>query len=87
MRCDNTDFDSYGDKAFVCNSKTPTNFMILDNVVPDSPKTSEFIGMLKNLKLEGKKITVLTEKMEENLYLGSRNIKNICVVPAQSASA
>jgi len=25
--------------------------------------------------------------MEENLYLGSRNIKNICVVPVQSASA
>ena len=25
--------------------------------------------------------------MEENLYLGSRNIKNICVVPVKSASA
>ena len=39
------------------------------------------------LKLDGKKVTVLTGKMEENLYLGSRNIKNIFVVPAQSASA
>jgi len=63
------------------------NFMILDNVVPKTPKTSEFARILKNLKLDGKKITVLTGKMEENLYLGSRNIKNICVVPAQSASA
>ena len=25
--------------------------------------------------------------MKENLYLGSRNIKNICVVPTKSASA
>ncbi|HIN19839.1 MAG TPA: 50S ribosomal protein L4, partial [Candidatus Marinimicrobia bacterium] len=26
------------------------------------------------------------DTMEENLYLGSRNIKNICVVPVESAS-
>ena len=62
------------------------NFIILDNIVPESPKTSEFSGLLKNLKLDGKKVTVLTSKMEENLYLGSRNIKNICVVPAKSVS-
>ena len=63
------------------------NFMIVDNIVPESPKTSEFAGILKNLKLSGKKVTVLTSKIEENLYLGSKNIKNICVVPARSASA
>ena len=63
------------------------NFMILDDIVPKSPKTSEFAIMLKNLKLDGKKVTVIIDKMEENLYLGARNIKNICVVPAQSASA
>ena len=74
-------------KSILSQKVSEKNFMILDNIMPDSPKTSEFAGMLKNLKLEGKKITVLTNKMEENLYLGSRNIKNICVVPAQSASA
>ena len=63
------------------------NFMILDDIVPKSPKTSEFAIMLKNLKLDGKKVTVIINKMEENLYLGSRNINNICVVPARSASA
>ena len=62
-------------------------FIIVDNMVSESPKTSEFAGVLKNLKLDGKKVTVLTSKIEENLYLGSRNIKNVCVVPAQSASA
>ena len=29
LRCGNTNFDLYGDKAFFCKSKTPTNFMIL----------------------------------------------------------
>ena len=55
--------------------------------MPKSPKTSEFVELLKNFKLDGKKVTILIDKMEENLYLGSRNIKNICVVPAKSASA
>ena len=74
-------------RSILSQKVSEKNFIILDNIMPDSPKTSEFAGMLKNLKLEGKKITVLTNKMEENLYLGSRNIKNICVVPAKSASA
>ena len=74
-------------KSILSQKVSAKNFMILDNIVPESPKTSEFLALLKNLKLDGKKVTVITGKMEENLYLGSRNIKNICVVPAQSASA
>ena len=74
-------------KSILSQKVSEKNFMILDNIMPESPKTSEFSALLKNLKLDGKKVTVLTGKMEENLYLGSRNIKNICVVPAQSASA
>ena len=63
------------------------SFIVLDNIFPETPKTSEFSGLLKNFNLTEKKVTVLTDSMEENLYLGSRNIKNICVVPVQSASA
>ena len=63
------------------------SFIVLDNIFPETPKTSEFTGLLKNFNLIEQKVTVLTDSMEENLYLGSRNIKNICVVPVQSASA
>ena len=74
-------------KSILSQKVSEKNFMILDNIVPESPKTSEFSALLKNLKLDGKKVTVIIDKMEENLYLGSRNINNICVVPARSASA
>ena len=74
-------------RSILSQKVSEKNFMILDNVITESPKTTEFAGILKNLKLDGKKVTVLTDKIEENLYLGSRNIKNICVIPAQSASA
>ena len=72
----------------VLSQKVSNNsFIVLDNIFPETPKTSEFTGLLKKFNLTEKKVTVLTDSMEENLYLGSRNIKNICVVPVQSASA
>ena len=61
--------------------------IIVDDLHPDTSKTSEFVEILKQLKLVDKKITILIDSMDENLYLGSRNIKNISVMTASSASA
>ena len=74
-------------RSVLSQKVSKNSFIVLDNIFPETPKTSEFTGLLKNFNLTGKKVTVLTDSMEENLYLGSRNIKNICVVPVQSASA
>ena len=73
-------------RSVLSQKVSENNFIVIDNILPETPKTSEFSGLLKNFNLTGKKVTVLTDIMEENLYLGSRNIKNICVVPVQSAS-
>ena len=74
-------------RSILSQKVSEKNFMIIDDVIPKSPKTNEFAGIMENLKLSDKKVTILTSKMEDNLYLGSRNIKNVCVIPAQSASA
>ncbi len=74
-------------RSVLSQKVSKNSFIVLDNIFPETPKTSEFTSMLKNFNLKEKKVTVLTDSMEENLYLGSRNIKNICVVPVQSASA
>ena len=73
-------------RSVLSQKVSENNFIVLDNILPETPKTSEFSGLLKNFNLTGEKVTVLTDTMEENLYLGSRNIKNICVVPVESAS-
>jgi len=73
-------------RSVLSQKVSENNFIVLDSILQESPKTSEFFRLLKNFNLTGKKVTVLTDTMEENLYLGSRNIKNICVVPVQSAS-
>ena len=74
-------------RSVLSQKVSKNSFIVLDNIFPETPKTSEFTGLLKNFNLTEKKVTVLTDSMEKNLYLGSRNIKNICVVPVQSASA
>ena len=74
-------------RSVLSQKVSENNFIVIDNILPETPKTSEFSGLLKNFNLTGEKVTVLTDTMEENLYLGSRNIKNICVVPVTSASA
>ena len=73
-------------RSVLSQKVSENNFIVIDNILLETPKTSEFSGLLKNFNLTGEKVTVLTDTMEENLYLGSRNIKNICVVPVQSAS-
>ena len=73
-------------RSVLSQKVSENNFIVIDNILPETPKTSEFSGLLKNFNLTGEKVTILTDTMEENLYLGSRNIKNICVVPVESAS-
>ena len=73
-------------RSVLSQKVSENNFIVIDNILLETPKTSEFSGLLKNFNLTGEKVTVLTDTMEENLYLGSRNIKNICVVPVESAS-
>ena len=73
-------------KSVLSKKVSEKSFIVLDSIFPETPKTSEFIGLLKNFNLTEKKVTVLTDSMEENLYLGSRNLKNLCVVPVSSAS-
>ena len=46
----------------------------------------EFIEFLKILNISGKKVTILVASLSENLFLSSRNVPNIYLVEATSAS-
>ena len=74
-------------KSILSQKIADNNFMIIDELVLESPKTKEFVSILKNLKIEDKKVTILADEVSENLFFGVRNIKNICVISATSASA
>jgi len=73
-------------KSVLSQKILDSSVIVIDNIIPQTAKTKEFNEIIKNLKISDKKITILTDVVEENLYLGSRNLKNLCVVPVSSAS-
>ena len=61
-------------------------FMVLDKINIDKKKTSEFVSMLKELKLENKKVTMLVSSFHENLVLSSRNVRNVFIEDVKNIS-
>ncbi|MGE7919196.1 50S ribosomal protein L4 [Viridibacillus sp. NPDC093762] len=58
-----------------------TNFLVLDALKLDTPKTKDFVKVLKDLSIESKALFV-TANLDENVALSARNIQGITVVPA-----
>ena len=52
--------------------------MVVDSIGAESPKTKDFAAKLKAMGLVD--ALIITDQIDENLYLASRNIKNVAVV-------
>jgi large subunit ribosomal protein L4 len=51
--------------------------VVLEDVKMDTPKTSAFTGILKNLNISGKKTLVVIPEYNDNLYLSLRNVPTV----------
>tara|TARA_Y100000739_G_C20567642_1_gene446151 strand:- start:490 stop:1116 length:627 start_codon:yes stop_codon:yes gene_type:complete len=61
--------------------------MVIDDFELNNHKTSNLVNILKTLGVENKKITLLVSSNDnENLDMASRNLNNLCLVRASSAS-
>ena len=61
--------------------------IVLNEFGIDEPKTKKTKDLLANLDVQEKKILVLTGDLTENLILSMRNIPNIALLDAMTASA
>ncbi len=60
--------------------------MVVEDINFEKPKTKDFSSILKNLKLEGKKVLMITAVNNENVYKSGRNISKVNVLNATSAA-
>ena len=60
--------------------------MVLDKIVMESFKTSNFISFLDSLKISNKKTLILVDSYQENLVLSSRNIRNVFIENVKNVS-
>jgi len=54
---------------------------VIDNISLDSPKTKALALKLKSMGLEN--VLIITDNMDENLLLSSRNLQNVLVLEAK----
>ena len=59
------------------------NIMVLEELSLKSPKTKDFISVLKNLKVDGDKTLFVTSQNDNNTILSSRNLSNTKVITAE----
>ena len=50
---------------------------VVEDFAMEVPKTKEFIGITKNLNLEGKKILLVLPESNANVALSARNLQNV----------
>ena len=60
--------------------------MVVEDFNIEQPKTKEFSKILSALKVNGKKVLLLTELNNQNVYRSGRNIPKVKVLEASKAS-
>jgi len=58
------------------------SILVLDDLSFKTPKTKDFLSILKNLKIDGDKSLFVTTEKDQNTFLSSRNLKNAKVITA-----
>jgi large subunit ribosomal protein L4 len=59
--------------------------LVFDNLNLETPRTKEFVSLLKTLGIE-QKVLLIDGKQNRNLYLGSRNIKSAKLVSSDGVN-
>ena len=60
--------------------------IVVEDFSFEKPRTKEFVSLMEALKLDGKKILLLTGKNDTNIFRSGRNINKVNVMEASKAS-
>ena len=61
--------------------------LVVDRFAFDAPKTKRVIALIDRLDLVGQKVLILTNGVNQNVYLSARNIPDVQVMPYTDVSA
>ena len=60
--------------------------VVVEDFSFEAPKTKEFLNIAKNLKVDGKKVLLLTSDNNENVYKSARNLQRAEVLEARNVN-
>ena len=61
--------------------------IILEDFNLEAPKTKEFVNVVKNLKIDSKKVLLLLPEVNKNVYLSARHLQSSEVMLASTLNA
>lgn len=61
--------------------------IVLEDFAFETPKTKDFLNIVKNLNIEGKKVLLVLPEENKNVYLSARNVKKAEVMGAAMINA
>lgn len=61
--------------------------VVVEDFTFEAPKTKDFLNVVKNLKIEGKKVLLVLPEENKNVYLSARNLKKAEVMGAANINA
>lgn len=56
------------------------DLVIVEELKMTTPKTKDFLKVLKDLKLEDEKLLIVVRELDENIVLASRNLEKVFVI-------
>jgi large subunit ribosomal protein L4 len=68
-------------KSALSSKVLENDIVVLDQLSLEAPKTKEMVKILNNLAVD-RKALIVTDELNENVYLSARNIPGVKVVPA-----
>lgn len=69
--------------TFKANDKA---IMVIEDIAFDGPKTKDMVNLMSALKLSDKKVLLLTNGTEKNVYLSARNLPKVSALEAYKPS-
>ena len=74
-----------GFAAILSKLVAENRLVVIDDLTVDAPKTKLLAQKIQGLGLGAGRLLIITDSMDENLYLSSRNLPNVLVLEAYQA--
>jgi len=73
-------------KSVLSDKARENAIVVVEDFNFEAPKTKEFLNIVKNLKVEGKKLLLLSSGTNNNVYLSARNLQGTEVLEAEKVN-
>ena len=74
-------------KRYLGNEAQENGIIVVEDFSFEAPKTKEFLSVVKNLNVEGKKVLLVVPEVNKNVYLSARNLQKAEVMTANTINA